>query len=318
MPDDTTHPAPSSAPQGSNDGAPSTPDTSTPSVPEPSGGEAFSGLGTDFDDGDIVEVNLRSRSGRETAPGSRPPSGSTSRGRENAASCCNAACGGEAAGCVSSRTGPKDQQGAPASPPSEPRTLVEQITQNRGAIMDELAQTRFAWDPGEQKQFTDALEQDASKALVEWAPKIMARMYYESATMALNHINQFTPVLVANYNKLLDQQKEAENTFFKQFPALNKQQHWNDILQFAGVFGKQPNITQADLLAMVGAAVMAKNKLSMGAPAANGGAPPRKPSTPPFVPAQAGGSSVRVVTEPEIALCWPWRPLRRGVVGKAR
>jgi len=299
MPDDTTHPAPSSAPQGSNDGAPSTPDTSTPSVPEPSGGEAFSGLGTDFDDGDIVEVNLEAAAGEKPLPVVDPLQAAPAEAAKTPPPVATPPVEAKPPVASAPAQGPKDQQGAPASPPSEPRTLVEQITQNRGAIMDELARTRFAWDPGEQKQFTDALEQDASKALVEWAPKIMARMYYESATMALNHINQFTPVLVANYNRLLDQQKEAETTFFKQFPALNKQTHWKDVLQFASVFGRQPNITQADLLAMVGAAVMAKNGLSMGAPAANGGAPPRKPSTPPFVPAQAGGSSVRVVTEPE-------------------
>ena len=160
--------------------------------------------------------------------------------------------------------------------------------------MQELARTRFAWEPGEQKQFTEELETDASKAIVDWVPKLMARMYYELATMTLNHINQFTPVLITNYTRLMDQQKAAETEFFKQFPAINKQQHWNDVLQFAGVFGKQPGITQADLLAMVGAAVMAKNKLNGVAPA-----PPRKPSTPAFVPASAGGSLARVVTEPE-------------------
>jgi hypothetical protein len=102
----------------------------------------------------------------------------------------------------------------------------------------------------------------------------------------------------------MDMQRAAEGEFFKQFPQLDRTKHWNDIVQFAGLFNKQnPAVTQADLLAMVGAAVLAKNKIAYGAPV-NGGqpggpSPPRKPSTPPFVPAQAGGSQARVVTEPE-------------------
>lgn len=199
--------------------------------------------------------------------------------------------------------GPKEQPSATASPPSEPRTLVEQLHQHRGDILNELAKTRFAWDPGEQKQFTEALEQDASQTLVDWVPKLMSRLYYESATMALNHINQFVPVLLNNYTKAMEAQKAAEGDFFKQFPQLDRVKHWNDIVQFASVFNRQnPAVSQADLLALVGAAVLAKNKIAVGAPV-NGGQPPppRKPSTPPFVPAQAGGSPARVVTEPENA-----------------
>ena len=285
-------------------GASGAPDTSAPATtpaespsPAPSAGAEFSGLGTDFDDVE-VEIALPEAGGAEPpkpAEGEvKPPE--PAQAKPAPAPTPPPAPAPAAAPPVA---GPKEQAPAAPSLPSEPRTLVEQLGQHRTEILDELATTRFKWDAGEQKQFTDALEQDASQALVDWVPKLMLRMYYESATMALNHINQFVPVLMANYTKLMDQQKEAENTFFKQFPQLNKQQHWSDILQFASVFGKQQNISQANLLAMVGAAVMAKNKL-VGAPlGANGGAPPRKPSTPPFVPAQAGGSPARVVTEPE-------------------
>jgi hypothetical protein len=275
--------------------APAPAETSTPE-PAPSAGAEFSGLGTDFDDVE-VEIALPEAGGVEPP---KPAEGAPKPLEAEPPKPAPAPTPPPVAPAAAPpAAGPKETPPAAASLPSEPRTLVEQLGQHRTEIMDELAKTRFAWNAGEQKAFTDALEADASQALVDWVPKLMSRMYYESATMALNHINQFVPVLMANYTKLMDQQKEAEKSFFGQFPQLSKEKHWNDILQFANVFGKQQGITQADLLAMVGAAVMAKNRLNLGAPQANGGAPPRKPSTPAFVPAQAGGSPARVVTEPE-------------------
>lgn len=288
MADEPTNAA---APQG----AAQTP--TTPSEPSSAPGSEFGGLGTDFDD--EVEVDLSAAGNGETpAPAEVPPV--TPEPAQPVPAPTPAPPPQPQAAQPPPAEGPKETQGAPASPPSEPRTLVEQLGQHRSAILDELARTRFAWEPGEQKAFTEALETDASKTIVEWVPRLMSRMYYESATMALNHINQFVPVLIGNYTKLMDQQKDAEGVFFKQFPGLEKQKHWNDIVQFASIFNRQnPTLSQADLLAMVGAAVMAKNKIGYAPATVNGGAPPRKPSTPAFVPAQAGGTAARVVTEPE-------------------
>lgn len=286
------------APVGAAQSTPETPTPSSTPSPEPSSapGSDYGGLGEDHDDLE-VEINLAGDASTpkpaEAAPATPEPAPPVPQPAPAPPPAAPAQ--------APPAEGPQGSQGAPASRPSEPRTLVEQIQHHRGEILDELARTRFAWDPGEQKAFTEALETDATKALVDWTPRLMSRMYYESATMALNHINQFVPVLIGNYTKLMDQQRDAEGVFFKQFPGLNKQQHWNDIVQFAGIFNRQnPNLSQADLLAMVGAAVMAKNKIGYGAaPNGNGGAPPRKPSTPAFVPAAAGGSPARVVTEPE-------------------
>jgi len=290
MPPDDAVPSSSPAPASSP-----APDTSSTPSPEPSApGSEFGGLGTDFED--EVEINL---TGSEGAPKPAEAAPATPEPAPQPAPQPAPVQPQPAPAAAPPAQGQKEPQPAAASPPSEPRTLVEQLGQHRDAIMDELARTRFAWDPGEQKAFTEALETDASKAIVDWVPRLMSRMYYESATMALNHINQFVPVLIGNYTKLMDQQKEAEGVFFKQFPQLNKGAHWNDIVQFAGMLNRQnPNISQADLLAMVGAAVMAKNRI---APAMNGGGvpPTRKPSTPAFVPAAAGGNTARVVTEPE-------------------
>jgi hypothetical protein len=292
----------SPAPSGGATPAPA----ETPTSPAPATAPTeFDGLGQDFDDLD-VEVDLSPavpEEGKPSEPAEAPAPATPEPAKAAAPEPAKAPEPPKAPVAPAPPEGPKEQAApAAASPPSEPRALVEQLNQHRGDILDELAKTRFAWDPGEQKQFMESLEQDASQTLVDWVPKLMSRLYYESATMALNHISQFVPVLLNNYTRAMEQQKAAEGEFFKQFPQLDRTKHWNDIVQFASVFNRQnPAISQADLLAMVGAAVLAKNKIAFGAPNGGqpGGAPPRKPSTPPFVPAQAGGSPARVVTEPE-------------------
>lgn len=303
MNDTPTSPAPDA---GGASPAPDVASTPTPDTvsPAPDSGVEFAGLGQDFDDLDVeVSLSSESEAGGVKPPGAPKEEPSKSPEPAIAAKPEPAKVEPPKTPVVAPPTeGQKEPQPAAASPPSEPRTLVEQLNQHRDDILGELAKSRFAWDAGEQKAFTEALETDASKALVDWVPKLMARMYYESATMTLNHINQFVPALIGNYTKLMDQQKAAETEFFKQFPQLSRDKHWNDIVQFSAAFGKQPGITQQDLLAMVGAAAMAKHKLPMTAPAtANGGQPPpRKPMTPAFVPAAAGGASpVRVTTESE-------------------
>lgn len=289
-------------------GAPATPAETTPAPDSGTSdsGAAFSGLGQDFDDDLDVEVDLTTESdaGGEKPPAdakpaeAKPPEPAPAAKPEPAKPA-----EAKPAEAKPPAEGQKEQAApAAASPPSGPRSLVEQLGQHRTDILDELAKTRFAWDAGEQKQFMADLETDAPKALVDWVPRLMSRMYYESAVMALNHINTFVPQLMHNFTTLTEKHKEAETEFFKQFPGLNKKDHWGDISQFAKVFGQQnPQIAQKDLLALVGAAVMAKHGIVPGAaPHVNGGGPaPRRPSAPPFVPAQAGGASVKVTTEKE-------------------
>jgi hypothetical protein len=290
-------------------GAPTTPETSTPSPAESAAGTEFAGLGTpDFDDLDVeIELPSESEAGGEKPPAeaeagkAKPPEPATAAKPEPA----KPEPPKPPAEAKPPAEGPKEPAApAAASPPSGPRGLVEQITQHKNDILSELATTRFAWDAGEKKQFEADLDADATKALTDWVPRLMSRMYYESAVMALQHINQFVPQLMQNFTTLQKQHDDAEKAFFDQFKGLNKKDHWNDIAQFAQMFGKQnPQISQADLIALVGAAVMAKHKINpMAQPngSGNGAAPSRKPSAPPFVPAQAGGGSPVVVkTEPE-------------------
>lgn len=289
------------APVTPDAGAPATPDTSPAAEPEVN---LFEGLGTDFDDEIEVDLSSEAPAGGDEKPQTAKEPPKEPEPAQAAKPATPAAAPAQPPQTATPpATGQKEQPApAAASPPSEPRPLVEQLGQHREAILSELASTRFAWDAGEQKQFEADLEADASKALVNWVPKLMSRMYYESALMALSHINNFVPRLIGNFHTQMRQHDEVEKQFFDQFKQLNKKDHWGDITQFANLFNQQnPRVSQADLLAMVGAAVMAKHKINpmaVQAGVGNGAAPTRKPA-PPFVPAQAGGSAAKVTTEPE-------------------
>lgn len=194
--------------------------------------------------------------------------------------------------------GPKEPGAeAPSSAPSEPQNILAQIEENRGEILNELAASRFALSEEEKKQLTEGLDTDSTATLLEYAPKLASRVYYEAVSATLNHINQLVPAMIVNTMKLVEDSKAAEAAFLGQFPAIDREKHWGDVTTFANVFRQQnPNIKQEDLFASIGAAVMAKYGLKPPAPnGANGGA---KPTPPPFTPAQAGVSVTRTA-EPE-------------------
>lgn len=288
--------APAGAPTAPSSPAPSTP---APTAPEPSStpapespGAEFAGLGTDFDD--MVEVEVPAEGGEQPVPPAEPP-----KPVEEPTPAPPPAA--EAKKPEAPPAPAPEGQKEPASAPSEPRGLVEQLAQHRDAIVNELAQSRFALNKEDEKAFTDALDVDATKALVDYVPKFGARVYYEAVTAALNHINQFVPNMIANTMKAMEQHQAVEKQFFTQFPQVQKDKHWNDVVTFANLFKQQnPRMSQADLLAMVGAAVVAKNKLNGAAAQPS----QRRPSTPPFVPATAG-AGVRVSREPDS----PWAGL---------
>lgn len=182
---------------------------------------------------------------------------------------------------------PAEQPPAPA----EEKPLVEQIAENKTALIDALAADRFALS----KEDEAALEMDPTS----YAPKLMARAYYESMVGVLNHINGMVPTIVQNVVQAMDQQKSAETAFYEKFPAIDPSAHSNDVLQFAQMFrGQNPQISQDDLFSLVGAAVMAKYGLQQAAAQGNGGSPKPQPKPQPYVPAQSGGS-VKITKEPE-------------------
>ena len=189
---------------------------------------------------------------------------------------------------------------AQAAPPQEPvpassgsPTLVEQLAQNRDALIGALASERFALS----KEDTEALESDYVAAI----PKLLAKVYYEAATTTLNHINTLVPRLIHQQVALREQQRAAAKAFYSQFPAIDQSKFGGDVAQFANLYRTaNPSVTREDLFAMIGAAVMAKHGLTAPsiAPMVNGATPPRPASPAPFVPARPG-TVVRTTPEPE-------------------
>jgi hypothetical protein len=155
-----------------------------------------------------------------------------------------------------------------------------------------LAADRFKLSPEE----VSAIDTDAVGAI----PHIMARVYYEAMQSTLLHLQNMVPQVVFNTVKAQKQSDDIENAFYGQFKTLDKAKHANDVIQFAKLLrASNPQISQAELFATVGAAVMAKHQLQ-NPPAVNGNgiAPSRQAQPAPFRPATAG-ATVRVIPEQE-------------------
>lgn len=286
-------PAPAAAPAAPSAPAPSTP-SPAPSTPAAAPSDtSFENLGS-YDDLDSVEVSDGSVDAPlEGAAGGEPAQGATTPLPETPPATPPPATAKPA------QEPPKEQpKAAPAEastpgraePDNSPQGLVKQLEQHRSAVLDALAAERFKLSPEE----ISAIDTDAVGAI----PHVMARVYYEAMQSTLLHIQNMVPQVVANMIKVQKQNDEVETAFYGQFKALDRAKHHGDVMQFAQMLrGSNPQITQADLFAMVGAAVMAKNNLS--APATNGAAGTPRPAQPaPFVPATPG-AHVRVIPEGE-------------------
>jgi hypothetical protein len=188
-------------------------------------------------------------------------------------------------------------QAAPAPVPAEsaipdsPQGFVEQLAQHRSAVISALAADRFKLTPEE----ATALDTDAMAAI----PQVMARVYYEATTTALIQMQNLVPKLVQQVLAAEKTSTEAESSFYGRFKSLDRAKHHADVVQFANGFRQMnPKMSQDDLFAMVGAAVMAKHGVSSApVPGPNGAAPVAQPM--PFVPAAAGAKvSMAAIPDP--------------------
>lgn len=182
----------------------------------------------------------------------------------------------------------------PASVPSEPVDLVSQLEARRVEVIDALASERFALSKEEEQ----ALEMDAVEAI----PRLLANVYLEAVKATINHVNTMVPHMIDQRIHQKAAQQSTEGAFFKQFPAIDSKKFGNEVRTFADAFtASNPAISQEDLFALVGAAVMSRNNLV--ATAAPNGVDPISPAVPkpskqPFVPA-GQGAAVQVEPEPE-------------------
>lgn len=252
-------------------------ETSTPSIE--GGADEFSGLGGDFDDIQLVETPEPATETQATPASEAQPVTPAPEAEKPAPV------------QEPPKVEPAKPEAAPTapSPPVEEQggSLQEQLTTHRGALIDALASERFKLTPQEE----EALENDA----VAEFPKLMSRVYLETMTAVLNHIQNSVPLLIRHQMGVLANERMAEKRFFEQFKTIDRAKHAQDILQFAQTFRQQnPRIPEADLFALVGAAVMAKH----GLPAQIQGNGAATPQPTPFVPARPG-STVRITPEEE-------------------
>jgi hypothetical protein len=286
MPDEAPVAAPSAAPAAAP--APASPAPSSPSpspAPAPAA-EPFENLGS-YDDLDVVEV-----AGDSVVPSTEPAAGTEAA--EPIPPVPPAPPDQPSPAAAKPAQEPaKAQPSAPgqAEPDNSPQGLVKQLEHHRTAVLDALAADRFKLSPEEIR----AIDTDAVGAI----PHVMARVYYEAMQSTLLHIQNMVPQVVMNMIKVQKQNDDVENAFYGQFKALDRMKHHADVMQFAQMLrGTNPKISQADLFAMIGAAVMAKNGLTAPVANGNGGVPPRPSQPAPFVPATPG-ATVRVIPEAE-------------------
>jgi len=195
---------------------------------------------------------------------------------------------------------PATQQPAVSPQPLTGADLAQQLTANRDVLIDNLASTRFALTPKE----VEAIEVDAVAAI----PKLLARVFYDSAINSLMQINNMVPRMVSHVAQEQIQTKSAEDAFFQAWPGLDRSnpEHVRTLNTVVQAFrASNPKASQEDAIKFVGTAASAFLGLQPPAAAPAGGANGRTPSAPngrspvvrqtprTFVPASGGAPAAQ-------------------------
>lgn len=190
--------------------------------------------------------------------------------------------------------------GTPATPagqqPLSPQAMLNQMLQNRDALVTTLAEKRFGLSPAD----AEAMEKDALGHI----PKLLARTYFDAYTSAVNFVNQQVPSMIQSHLTEAKADSDAESAFYREFPGLDPTKHGSDVQQYAVAFRQMnPKASLEDAIKFTGAAVAARHGIGnpKQAPSTSGNgaraASPRR--TPPFAP--AGGTRTVVSTPVESA-----------------
>lgn len=171
---------------------------------------------------------------------------------------------------------------APSAPMSKREELDEAITGFKTNFDDltKWATTEmFSLTPAE----LEALDTDARSVI----PALMAKTYTRGLLATTNFIKQFVPEMIAQeYSRLnaaTKRSSEAEDAFYKAWPALNPKDHGDAMKQWAQLYRQQnPKATRQQAIDFVGRALMTQ----FGVTAAPAQTPPKAV---PFQPARPGG-----------------------------
>lgn len=262
------------------------------SVAEAAGGEDFSNLGNDFDEltAGLDAPELAARPEPKQAPGDKT-AGEVVKAAGDAeqkpsATTPDAKPPGEAKPAAEAKDATKEAQ--PAKPPgeapgSEIDAALADLTKNEAQYVEHLAQTSFKLSP----EMVEALTNGDG---VSQIPKIVATAYVRAVNASVAAIQKLVPAMIERETQRLDSvrtQREAdEKDFFGKFPALDKAKHWKDVQQMAhSLYQLNPSISRDDLIAMTGAAVMARHGITAQSAAKQ---IPAVPTGTGFVPGNGG------------------------------
>ncbi len=175
-----------------------------------------------------------------------------------------------------------------------PNVLVGELARNRDVLISHIAETRFQLS----QQEKDALETDAVGAI----PKLLARVYFEAATTALNQLSSHAPRLIEQITGNLRTVNAAEDQFYSKWPSIQRgEKSHTDAVQMAANMFRQsnPNATQEQAIDVVGRMVTSMLNLQ-AAPAAPANGTVKRP--PAFSPAGSGARpvSASVLNTPKV------------------
>lgn len=172
----------------------------------------------------------------------------------------------------------------PQLSPSDPVGVATALEQNRDAVIEHLAQTRFALTEADIAE----LESNAAAAV----PKLLARAMYETQTTMYKFLAQAVPGMIQRHQTVSKANSDAETKFFDAHKVLGLKmddaKHREVAMRMASVYRQtNPGLTLEQLIADVGPMVAMALKLS---PIPNQPTPSR-PNMPGFRPAVGGGGA---------------------------
>ena len=140
---------------------------------------------------------------------------------------------------------------------SELDKFLSDVTQNEAAFAEHLATTQFKLSP----EMVQALADGQGETAV---PKIVAGAALWAVKASTNILQKTIPSIiqreVARITQEQAQRKASEDKFFAKWPQLERDKHFADIQQISNAFyAANPKMSFDELVALTGAAVMAKH-----------------------------------------------------------
>lgn len=185
------------------------------------------------------------------------------------------------------------QQVATAEPPAQTDALsafVQKLDANEDAVIGALTQQRYALDAAT----VEAIQTSPETVI----PTLMARTHVNVVKATLGFVAQQLPTLIEGLLEARTRHSQMEDKFFTAWPQIDRQQHAQQVNQFAQMYrAMNPKATAEEAIRAVGAQVVVA--LGLTAPAQRAAAAPQMAAMPaPFVPAAVSSPPAGVKPQP--------------------